>query len=122
MGFTTIPVEIAPLNGGAGVLVKVLVDTGSAVTIIPARLLRGIKKTNLGPIRLRMADGRTTVRRSADLYVSFRVNGRREKIPARVVLGSSRDAAILGVPVLETAGYGVDPVSKKLVKVGHLVA
>ncbi len=115
---------MAPLHkaGPKSDPVQLLVDTGSAVTIIPKTVVTRLDLKGRGRLRLTLANGRTMMRPYADLYLCFKADGRRERIPARVILGEKSDATVLGVPVLETAGYSVDPVSKKLVKVGHLVA
>ena len=124
MGFTTIDVRVLPEKHSApqGASVPLLVDTGSAITIIPGPVLRGLRVKAEGKISLKLADGKKISRDYADLYLKFRTNGKDERVPARVVFGHSGDTAVLGVPVLETAGYGVDPISRKLIKVGHLVA
>jgi predicted aspartyl protease len=58
-----------------------------------------------------LADGRRARRHVGEAAVA--VNG--ESVPCHVVFGESGDTVLLGLTVLEKAGFAVDPVQRRLV-------
>ena len=93
-----------------------LVDAGATDTIIPSEELErlGIKRETKRNYEL--ADG-TVV--SYDVgYAFLCVNG--EKVAANVVFGEERSEPLLGVTVLESAGFTVDPVRQILMKIAAI--
>jgi clan AA aspartic protease len=107
-------VEIVVVNPRTGVRseeITALADTGATLTVILRELLRrlGIQKVRM--VSLVLADGRRAERDVGGAAVA--VNG--ESVPCRVIFGGSGDAVLLGLTVLEQAGFAVDPVQRRLV-------
>ena len=113
-------VEIVVVNPRTGVRsgeITVLVDTSATLTVIPGELLRRLGIQTVRTVSLVLADGRRAERAVGDAAVA--VNG--EPIPCRVVFGESGDAVLLGLTVLEQAGFAVDPVRRRLVPTDFLL-
>lgn len=90
-----------------------LVDTGATDTVIPSDELEKIGIGRVGKRDYELADG-TIV--SYDIGHAFvRVNG--EKTVANVVFGETGTEPLLGVIVLQSAGFMVDPVNHVLKKI-----
>jgi len=113
MGFVYAVTEVRNIFGGNEIYsMPFLVDTGATDTIIPANELDrlGIKRESKRNFEL--ADG-TIV--SYDVgYAFLCVNG--EKVVANVVFGEEKSEPMLGVTVLESAGFIVDPIRQILRK------
>lgn len=90
-----------------------LVDTGATDTVIPANELDKIGIDREGKRAYELADGSVV---SYDIgYAFVCVNG--EKVAANVVFGDEGSEPLLGVTVLESAGFIVDPIRQILKKV-----
>ena len=113
MGIVYAVTEITSIKGDTGSFsMPFLVDTGATNTVIPANELEKIGITREGKRTYELADG-TVV--SYDIgYAFVRVNG--EKVAANVVFGVEGCEPLLGVTVLESAGFIVDPVQQILKK------
>ena len=113
MGFVYAVTEVTNIVGGEEKYsMPFLVDTGVTDTIIPSDELDrlGIKRESKRNYEL--ADG-TVV--SYDVgYALLCVNG--EKVVANVVFGPEKSEPLLGVTVLESAGFIVDPLRQILRK------
>jgi clan AA aspartic protease len=113
MGFVYAVTEVTNITGGEEKYsMPFLVDTGATDTVIPSNELEklGIKRENKRNYEL--ADG-TVV--SYDVGFAFlTVNG--EKVAANVVFGEENSEPLLGVTVLESAGFIVDPIRQTLRK------
>jgi len=113
MGLVYAVTEVTNIMGGEeNYSMPFLVDTGATDTIIPANELErlGIKRENKRNYEL--ADGSVV---SYDVgYAFLRVNG--ETVVANVVFGEEKSEPLLGVTVLESAGFIVDPVRQILKK------
>ena len=89
-----------------------LVDTGATDTVIPSNELEKLGVKREGKRNYELADG-TIV--SYDVgYAFLSVNG--EKVVANVVFGEEKSEPLLGVTVLESAGFIVDPIRQVLKK------
>ena len=85
-----------------------LVDTGATDTIIPANELDKLEIKREGKRNYKLVDGSIV---SYDVgYAFVCVNG--EKVVANVVFGEEKSEPLLGVTVLESAGFVVDPVQR----------
>jgi len=117
MGLVYAVTEITNLKSDAGSFaMPFLVDTGATDTIVPANELEKIGVAREGSRAYELADG-TVV--SYDIgYAFVRVNG--EKVAANVVFGVEGCEPLLGVTVLESAGFIVDPVRQILKKVAAI--
>ena len=93
-----------------------LVDTGATDTIIPANELEKIGISREGKRSYELVDGSIV---SYDVgYAFVQVNG--EKVAANVVFGANDCEPLLGVTVLESAGFIVDPVNQILKKIAAI--
>lgn len=90
-----------------------LVDTGATDTVISSSELEKIGVTREDKNVYELADG--TIVSYDTGYAFVRVNGK--KVVANVVFGEDGCEPLLGVTVLESAGFIVDPVHQILKKV-----
>ena len=113
MGFVYAVTEVTNiLNSEENYTMPFLVDTGATDTIIPANELDKLGIKREGKRNYELADG-TIV--SYDVgYAFLCVNG--EKVAANVVFGEEKSEPLLGVTVLESAGFVVDPIRQILRK------
>ena len=113
MGFVYAVTEVTNIMGGdENYTMPFLVDTGATDTIIPANELDRLEIKREHKRNYELADG-TIV--SYDVgYAFLRVNG--EKVVANVVFGEEKSEPLLGVTVLESAGFVVDPIRQILRK------
>ena len=113
MGLVYAVTEVTNITGGEGrYTMPFLVDTGATDTVIPADELEKLGIKREGKRNYELADG-TVV--SYDVgYAFLAVNG--EKVAANVVFGEENSEPLLGVTVLESAGFVVDPVRQILKK------
>jgi len=113
MGFVYAVTEVSNIIGGKeNYSMPFLVDTGATDTIIPANELERIGVKREGKRNYELADG-TVV--SYDVGFAFLcING--EKVVANVVFGNENSEPLLGVTVLESAGFIVDPIRQILRK------
>ena len=113
MGLIYAITEVTNILGDTGSFsMPFLVNTGATDTVIPANELEKIGVTREGKRAYELADG-TVV--SYDIgYAFVRVNG--EKVAANVVFGEEGCEPLLGVTVLESAGFIIDPVRQILKK------
>ena len=113
MGLVYAVTEVTNISGGEErYTLPFLVDTGATDTVIPSNELEklGIKREYKQDYEL--ADG-TVV--TCDVgYAFLRVNG--IKVASNVVFGEEQSEPLLGVTVLESAGFIVDPVRQILKK------
>ena len=117
MGFVYADTKITKITGGKkSYSMPFLVDTGSTNSVIPEDKLDDIGIKREFKECYELADG-TEV--SYDVGHAFIcVNGQR--VVGNVVFGPKDAEPLLGVTVLESAGFIVDPVSRTLVKVKAL--
>jgi len=113
MGLIYAVIEVSNISGGdKSYKMPFLVDTGATDTVVPANELErlGVKRESKRDYEL--ADG-TVI--SYDVgYAFICVNG--EKVAANVIFGSENSEPLLGVTVLESAGFIVDPARQILKK------
>jgi len=114
MGLVYAVTEVTSITGGEKNYSKpFLVDTGATDTIIPANELDKLGIKREGKRNYELADGNIV---SYDVgYAFVCVNG--EKVVANVVFGEENSEPLLGVTVLESAGFIVDPVRQILKKI-----
>ena len=113
MGLVYAVTEITNILGGEeSYSMPFLVDTGATDTIIPANELEKLGVKREGKRNYELANGKIV---SYDVgYAFLRVNG--EKLVANVVFGEEETEPLLGVTVLESAGFIVDPIRQVLKK------
>ena len=118
MGFTYIKILVCnPMATEKKKEVEVLVDTGAVFSVIPRDILEevGIKPTAMREFKI--FGGRKVERETGGAL--FQYDSVRAEVP--VTFGEKEDKPILGVTALESLGYNVDPVTKKLKKVDLLM-
>ncbi|MCL2152818.1 MAG: retroviral-like aspartic protease family protein [Oscillospiraceae bacterium] len=113
MGFVYAVIEVTNIIGSEEkYTMPFLVDTGATDMIIPANELERLGIKREGKRNYELADG-TVV--SYDVgYALLSING--EKVAANVVFGKEKSEPLLGVTVLESAGFIVDPLRQVLKK------
>ena len=113
MGFVYAVTEVTSITGGdESYSMPFLVDTGATDTVIPSNELDRLGIKREGTRNYELADGSVV---SYDVgYAFLCVNG--EKVAANVVFGEEKSEPLLGVTVLESAGFIVDPIRQVLRK------
>ena len=117
MGFTHVNVDIAnPATLDVSESVRVLVDRGATLSILPEDILNRLGIRRIQKRRFRGFGG--TVTRDIGI-VAMSYDGAESGVT--VAFGAEGEPAIIGVTVLETLGFEVDPVSGRLNRVDMLV-
>lgn len=112
MGFVHVDAEITNVTEDGGCFSRsFLVDTGAMNTVVPANELEKIGVARKGKETYILADGSDAL---FDVgYAIMSVNGR--KTVGKVIFGKDDVEPLLGVTVLESAGFMVDPTNNELV-------
>ena len=114
MGIVYALIEVTNIKNDAETLsMPFLVDTRATDTVISASELEIIGVTREDKNVYELADGTTVSYDTGYAFVS--VNGK--KVVANVVFGEEGCEPLLGVTVLESAGFVVDPVHQILKRV-----
>ena len=113
MGFVYVRTDVTSITGGDIVYsARFLVDTGSTDTIIPSDELEKLGITRERKRSYELADGSIV---EYDVgYAFLQIKG--EKVVANVVFGKEGSEPLLGVTVLQSTGFIVDPVHEILRK------
>jgi len=118
MGFTYIKVSVYhPTEWQREKEVELLVDTGAMMSVIPHQVLTDLDIKPVAKQRLH-AFGGAVIEREVG-HVGIKVED--TSGGALVAFGKEGDTPLLGIPVLESMGYQVDPVTGKLKKVDILI-
>jgi len=113
MGLVYAVTEVTNIKDGAGSFsMPFLVDTGATDTVIPASELEKIGVSRENKRAYELADGTVVMYDIGYAFVC--VNG--EKVAANVIFGEENCEPLLGVTVLESAGFIVDPINRILKK------
>ena len=117
MGFIHIDVDVAnPAAPDVSESVRVLVDTGATLSVLPADLLDRLGVRRRYRRRLQGFGGVVT-RDTGTVNMSYEDS----EEGVTVVFGNEDDPPIMGVTALETLGFEVDPVNGRLNRVDMLV-
>ena len=117
MGFIHVDVDVAnPAAPDASESVRVLVDTGATLSILPEDMLDRLGIRRIQKRRFRGFGG--TVSRDIGI-AAMSYDGAESGVT--VVFGAVDDPPIMGVTALETLGFEVDPVNGRLNRVDMLV-
>ncbi len=92
--------------------VSLLVDTGATLSSIPREILQRLSVTAFSRLPFSLAAGRVLERDTTAVLLT--INGRKAPVP--VAFGEPGEEAVLGATALETLGFVVDPVAKKLIE------
>ena len=117
MEFIHVDADVSnPANPGVSESVRVLVDTGATLSVLPSSMLDRLGVQRLGRRRI-LGFGGVVARDTGIIQMRY------EDAVAGVtaVFGAEDDPPIMGVTALETLGYEVDPVNGKLNQVDMLM-
>jgi clan AA aspartic protease len=118
MGLFQVEIEVLPADGGSPQIQSVLVDTGASYLTLPRSLLTALGYRAIDRQRVIFATGEATVWDVAE--VKIRLQGRERTVLA--FLAPDQSPRLLGAQTLETFGFGVDPLGKRLVPVDAYLA
>lgn len=108
--FTRVRIRVYSLDLTKWEEVEVLVDSGALFTSMPRHILEGLGlNLSLGRGRESMVEGLLNVILAGRLW---NMGERRAIVP--IIFGEPEDIPVLGATALESLGYQIDPISKKL--------
>lgn len=110
MGFTFIKVRVYNFDLSMWEDIEVLVDSGAIYTSIPRNILEKLGLKPIAKQKLRLFSAEVVERDIGGVVVEY--EGRRAIV--LVIFGESGNIPVLGVTALESLGYQLDPVIKKL--------
>jgi predicted aspartyl protease len=90
--------------------VELLVDSGALFTAIPRAMREGLGLRLVARRKLRVFGGDIIERDMSGAVVEY--EGKRAVVP--VIFGDPEDTPVLGATALESLGYQLDPITKKL--------
>lgn len=112
MGLFSVRVGIAhPTDATKRAEFELWVDTGATLSQIPRELADRLGVPRLGTRSFFPADGRKIERETAGAI--FYIDGRQANVT--VIVGEPGDPHLLGATALETLGFVIDPIGKRLV-------
>ena len=117
MGFIHVDVDVSnPASPDVSESVRVLVDTGATLSVLPADMLErlGVRRRHRRRFR---GFGGVVTRDTGTVNMSYE----NAEEGVTVVFGAEDDPPIMGVTALETLGFDVDPVNGRLNRVDLLV-
>lgn len=109
MGHSWVEVEISDLERRKSTKVKALVDTGSSLTVLPKKLADEIEIGATSEENVMTGAGLVKVKKGAAIV---KVKGK--ETPTSVWISDTIDKVLLGVVVLESLGFEVDPTTGTL--------
>ena len=117
MGFLHIDVEVSnPASPAVSESVRVLVDSGATLSVLPAEMLDRLGIERFEEWRFQGFGGIVT----RDVGgVFMRYDGAQSAVT--VVFGDADDPSVMGVTALETMGFELDPVHGRLNRVDMLI-
>ena len=112
MGIFFWPMGVRSLNGGIAATVQAMVDTGSNYTVLPGDLLRelGVEPTETRLFEL--GDGRIVGLETGPA----RIRIEDEEHARTVVFGEEGTTPLMGVDILQSTGFVVDPRGHRLLR------
>jgi predicted aspartyl protease len=120
MGTFRVEVEIEnPARPGERrTLTSVLVDTGAELSWVPGDVLESLGIERYKQLRFRQADGTILERWIGGAYLHVAGN----RATDDVVFGEPGDLVLLGAHTLEGLNFRIEPVAKRLVDAGPILA
>ena len=117
MGFVHVNIGLSnPSEPGISEEVRVLVDTGATLSVLPSGLLENLGIQRTGQRRLRGFGGVIT-RDTGTVNMTY--DG--EVAGVTTVFGEESDPTVMGVTALESLGFNVNPVAGELTRVEMLI-
>ncbi len=112
MGQFSVRASVAhPADPSRAVEIELLVDTGATLTWISREVLDQLAAPRLRRRSFLVADGRTVERETAGALIQL--NGSEANVT--VVVAERGDGHLLGATALESLGFAVDPIARRLV-------
>lgn len=111
MGITKLTIKITnPKNSRKREKIQCLVESGAVYSVIPERILKHLKIKPHSTEKFILADGSKIQRQRGDALFFF--NGKQGASP--VVFGKRTDGILLGAVALESLGFILDPIRRRL--------
>jgi clan AA aspartic protease len=111
MGMTYVEVKITnPANPRQSAVIKFLMDSGAAYSVVPAEVLRRIGIRPRTRRTFILADGSKVERKMG--HALFHLNG--IEGASLVIFGEKEDSTFLGMVSLEALGLILDPLKREL--------
>jgi predicted aspartyl protease len=119
MGITHVTAEVyRPDGSGPRIAVTLLVDSGAVYSLLPTHVWQQLALVPRRHVDFSLADGTTITRGVSEC--SFELDGLAATSP--VVLGEADEVPLLGAVTLETLGLVLNPLTRRLVPMRHLLA
>ena len=110
MGFIHVDVDVSnPVSPGVTESLRVLVDTGAILSVLPSNMLDSLGILREGRRRF-LGFGGPVARDTGIVRMTYKWDA----AGASVVFGAEDDPPIMGVTALEALGYEADPVNGRL--------
>jgi len=109
MGHTIVEIEISDMNGKHSEKVKALVDTGATLTTLPKSLADKLGIESVKTECVRTGAGIVKIEQGHAWIKVYEKEG-----PFMVWISDFIDKVLLGVVVLQSLGFEVDPTTEKL--------
>ncbi|MEA2089288.1 MAG: aspartyl protease family protein [Thermoproteota archaeon] len=110
MGFTHVKVTIINQATAQKSDVKLLVDTGAALTSVPRKILHSLQIKPIGKRKLRLYGGEVIEREVGASIIRYGD----VQAGVTIIFAEEEDTPVLGATALEALGYQVDPTTKQL--------
>jgi len=111
MGLTFLELEVANLSRpDIAEKLEFLIDSGAIYSVVPAPVLDGLGIEPMAEDEFRLANG-SKIRRHRG-FALFRLGNRVGG--SDVIFGEAGDSVLLGVLTLESLGFVLDPIRRKL--------
>lgn len=118
MGFTYAKVKVTnPLIPEKSEEVDLLVDSGAIFTSIPREILIRLDLKPIDREKLKVYGGAIVEREIGWALIEY--SGKRRVVP--VIFGEKEDTPMLGATSLESLGFQIDPITKKLKPIEFLM-
>jgi len=109
MGHSWVEIEISDLERKKSAKVKALVDTGASLTVLPERIAEELGIEPISEDKVSTGAGEIKVKRGR---AWLKLKGKEDAFP--VWISGFIDKVLLGVVVLESFGFDVDPATGTL--------
>ena len=109
MGHSWVEVEISDLEKKKSTVVKALVDTGASLTVLPEKIAEELGIEPISEEKVSTGAGEIKVKRGR---AWLKLKGKEDAFP--VWISGFIDKVLLGVVVLESFGFDVDPTTGTL--------
>lgn len=117
MGLMEVEVEIMKTQDGPSSRLRLLVDTGASLSIIPRDILEGLGIRPEDVETFEVADGRPMSRQVGPAVIRYQGKA----AGTQVIFGDPGDTPLLGVSTLEELGLQLDQRSGRLEKAKRLL-